>query len=147
METIVLWRQFRKISSRKQDYSSKMIFYGSLIISIFLIVLSSVILAFFGSEFVSGKYILIILVFGQIINSITGSVGIFLSMTGNEKVLRNILVISTFAVLIAYIIVMPFFGSLGAAIIMFLGSCFVNIPAVLFAKKKLNYITYYRPLK
>ena len=45
-------------------------------------------MGFFGDEFISGTHLLQILVFGQIINVITGPVNNLLIMTGNESEMK-----------------------------------------------------------
>ncbi len=143
----LFWQKKTKELQKLLDYSAKMIFYGSVVISIGLIIFSDKILAFFGDEFISGTPILLILILSQIVNSITGSIGVFLSMTGNEKILRNILVFSTIFVLLAHAVVIPRYGVTGAAINIFIGTFLINVPAVIYAKRKLKYITYYRPFR
>ena len=51
---------------------------------------SDSILEFFGSEFYVAKNILIILTVGQFLNSICGSVGYILQMTGKQKLFKTL---------------------------------------------------------
>jgi len=67
----------------------------SSIMSIAVLIFSDFILSVFGSEYLAYKNVLYILVFAQIINSVTGPVGYMLTMTNNEVNYRNIMMLST----------------------------------------------------
>ncbi|MDB4476202.1 flippase [bacterium] len=73
------------------------------------------IMGLFGQEFLAGTSTLLILSAGQIINVTTGSVGILLMMSGNEKVVRNILVFSTLLLIVMAFMMIPRFGMIGCA--------------------------------
>ena len=73
------------------------------------------IMAIFGPEFKDGKHLLQILVFGQAVNVLTGSVGYLLSMSGNERDLRNSFIISAPLTMFLCIILIPVYGPVGAA--------------------------------
>lgn len=125
--------------------SSKLIFWSSVILSFFLMIGSKFILNLFGEEFVSGQAVLIVLIFGQIINAITGSVGLFLNMVGQQKVLRTIVSLTAITVVLAYLIVVPRYGMLGASFVSVGGTAIINIISVIYVYKKLNYVTFYIP--
>lgn len=125
--------------------SSKLIFWFSIIIALTLIFGSSYILGIFGEEFLVGKRVLLILIMGQIINASTGSVGIFLNMTGHQNALRNIMLSSTILVLICYYLITPVYGITGVALVSILGTALVNIISAVYTYKKLGYITFYIP--
>ena len=65
--------------------TSKLAFLPTLLITTFLIAISSWYLSLFGTEFIAGRSALIILSVGQLIFTITGLGGLLLNMTGNEK--------------------------------------------------------------
>jgi O-antigen/teichoic acid export membrane protein len=73
-----------------------------------------------------GYVVFIILIIGQIINVITGTVEILLNMTGHEKEMRNIMLKSFFITALFFIILTPFFGVFGAAISVSLGLSLQN---------------------
>lgn len=125
--------------------ASKIIFFASSVVAFFIIVFSDFILNFFGLEFVQGKLTLIYLVIGQIVNAITGSVGVFLNMSGHQGILRNLILVSVTITIVCYILLVPKFGMEGAAIGFLIGSLLVNVPATIYVKKRLNIITYYYP--
>ncbi|NER22959.1 MAG: oligosaccharide flippase family protein [Symploca sp. SIO1C2] len=91
------------------------IFWPSLIISLVFILLAQPILGLFGSGFSSGSWALRILVFGQLMSAICGSVGNLMMMTGHQN---DTLVASASCALInlvANAIMIPLFGLAGAA--------------------------------
>lgn len=102
-------------------------------------------LDFFGKEFKSGLLALEILLIGQWLNAITGSVGIFLNMSGNQKVLRNTMVITAILCLIGYILIVPAYGIMGAAIVSSLTTGISNCVLVYIVYKKTGIITIYLP--
>lgn len=139
------WNNRKKELKKVIRQSSKLIFWSSLFISIVMIALSKIVLSYFGKEFLLGHNILIILVFGQIINAATGSVGIFLNMTGNQKVLRNIIIATAVFVVMGYYLVIPIYGMLGAAIISVIGTTILNVFSAIYVYRKLQYVTFYIP--
>ena len=59
---------------------------------------------------------LLILAFSQVINAMSGSVGIILNMTGKEKVFRNILFFALAINIVLNLFLIPIYGIEGAAI-------------------------------
>jgi len=85
-------------------------------IFIFCLAFPEWILSFFGGEFKEAKASLQILACGQFLYVVSGNVNMLLLMTGNEKVLRNNLIISSlFSVTIGIWLVSKF-GLIGAAL-------------------------------
>lgn len=64
---------------------------SSLATGIFLILGREIALGLFGEAFLTGSTVLIILVCGQLINALTGPVGVMLNMTGNQDTNAKIL--------------------------------------------------------
>jgi len=127
------------------SHSTRLIFFSSLSIAIVLMIFANEILSVFGDNFVDGYIALFLLILGQLINSATGSVGIFLNMTGHQKVIKNIVVISALVTVpLAYVLIMKY-GINGAAFSYLFGMAVLNIAAVIFIKLKLGYIMYYTP--
>lgn len=125
--------------------STKIIFFISMFISIFLIVLSKLILGIFGNDFIAGSFLLVLLILGEMINSVTGSVSILLNMTGNQKILRNIIIFSMLlTVLISYVTITNY-GLDGAGYAFIVSMILVNVTAAIYVKIKLGYVTYYNP--
>ncbi len=125
--------------------STKLIFLTSLFLAVTVILFRETILGLFGEEFIIGGSVLILLVFAQLFNALTGSVGIFLSMTGQQKILRNIIVITMVLTIVLNYIVIPIYGMNGAAFVFLLSSIIANVSSVYYVKTRLGYVTFYIP--
>tara|TARA_R100000306_G_scaffold48922_1_gene46230 strand:- start:14678 stop:16054 length:1377 start_codon:yes stop_codon:yes gene_type:complete len=139
------WGGKRRELQKFIHQTSKLIFFISLIISVTLIVFSNFALSLFGEEFVDGSLALVILIVGQLINAMTGSVGILLNMTGNQKVFKNIISITTLLLIGSYIIIVPSYGLLGASIVNLFGVVVLNFSLATYVYKKLRFQTFYIP--
>ncbi|CAH6896984.1 membrane hypothetical protein [Vibrio chagasii] len=82
--------------------ASRIVIPISIMFFLIILILSEYILSIFGDEFKGIKIPLIIAALGQCINLATGTVSIFLLMTGNEKKLRNSL-FSSLVIMIIYV--------------------------------------------
>lgn len=125
--------------------TSKLIFWSSIPFLIFGILFSSSLLGLYGEEFLSGTMALIILVIGQFISSICGSVAYLLQMTDNQVLFQRIFLIATVINIAFNIILIPIYGITGAAIASLLSTAFWNITSVFFVKRKLDILTLYIP--
>jgi len=92
------------------------IFWPSLGISILFMLFATPLLAIFGSEFVSGSLALRILVIGQFISSLCGSVGYLMAMTGYQNDTLIPSVCCALINLVSNAIAIPLLGLTGAAI-------------------------------
>lgn len=95
--------------------SSRLMIIAASPLIILMVFFSDWIMGLFGEEFVSASYILKVLVFGQFINLLTGSVAPLLQMTGNEKALRNNIILSSLIIIIGGPLFIPKYGVVGAA--------------------------------
>ena len=82
----------------------------------FVIVNSHWILGFFGTEFVAARWSVIVLVGGQCINALSGSVGYLMGMTGHQNQSSKVLGYSALTNLVLNAVLIPRLGGLGAAI-------------------------------
>ncbi len=118
--------------------SARLIFASTVAISLFLIITGNYLLEIFGAEFKTAYAPMIILVFGQIINALTGSVGYLMTMTGHQRQAAIILSIGALLNIILNYILIPRFGLYGAAIATAVTTALWNITMFFFVKKKLN---------
>jgi O-antigen/teichoic acid export membrane protein len=89
----------------------------SLPIILFLIIFGEFAISLlFGKDYLGAYPILVILCFGQLVNVLMGSVGLVLSMTGNEKSALKSLSITLLLNLLLLATLVPLYGSIGAAI-------------------------------
>ncbi len=106
-----------------------------------MMLIPSFIMGFFGLEFVSGATLLRVLAIGQFINVITGSVGFLLIMSGHEKDVRNVTLISgSIALLLTWLLTAQF-GAIGAASGTAIAVATQNLLAVYLVKKRLGFNT------
>jgi len=83
----------------------------------------------------------VIMGFAQFITVSTGVVGLLLTMTGNEKIWRNIILLSAIISVFMHFVLVPKYGIWGATIAQ---SCAIMIQlliAVIFVWKKFNILT------
>ena len=106
-----------------------------------MLVFPSFLMSLFGSEFKEGAVLLQILAVGQFINAMTGSVGFLLIMTGHERDLRNITLMSGSLTLFLTWFLTTQFNIIGAAIGTAIAVATQNLLAVYFVKKRLGFNT------
>ena len=92
----------------------------------------------FGEEYVPYSLILIILAIGQYFSLISGPVGNVLIMSGNEKLMKNIMLFSAFFLLVVSCILIILLGVIGAAIAFTLTIIIQNIIALYYVYTKLH---------
>ena len=108
-------------------WATRILIISTLPIILILIVFSKNILALFGPEFTDVSYILIIIISGEVISVLTGSVGYLLVMTNNEKIYRNnVLIASLLSIVVGFVLIQKF-GILGAAITSFIALSTTNL--------------------
>jgi O-antigen/teichoic acid export membrane protein len=125
--------------SKVAKNTAKITLLSSLPVLIPLFLFPSFILRMFGPEFTQGNWVLTILIFGQLVNSATGSVDMLLTMCGHEKFVRNNNLLSAAVNVAANFILIPLFGINGAAFADCLGIIFQNIASTLWSYKKLGF--------
>ena len=105
-----------------------------------LILAGDWVMSMFGPEFTRGGTALAILAVGQAVNTMTGSVGILLIMTGNEKCIRDSTIIGLIVLFLAsYALILPF-GLIGAALSSALSIICINIYGSILIYKKFGFV-------
>jgi O-antigen/teichoic acid export membrane protein len=115
----------------------------TLFIVIIIIWLRKYILGVFGEEFLSGATILIILCAGQLIISLSGSVGIILQMTGHQRAYQYMVITALVLNIVLNFVLIPIYGATGAAIATVISISSWNILGVIYLKRKLNIISHF----
>jgi O-antigen/teichoic acid export membrane protein len=96
--------------------SAKLIFWTTAPILVFLIVLGKpVISLLFGADFTVAYLAMVILALGQFVNSISGATGLFMNMTGNQNIFRNIVLVAALLNIALNFLLTPTYGLYGAA--------------------------------
>ena len=115
--------------------STRIIFFCTLPILIILFLFPELLLSFFGTEFMIAKTTLLILLVGQVGNAMSGSVGYILQMTGKEKTVQNILLITLIINILLNLYFIPRYGIEGAAFSSAFSLLFWNLVMIVFIKR------------
>ena len=115
--------------------STRIIFFCTLPILIILFLFPGFLLSFFGTEFMIAKTTLLILLVGQVGNAMSGSVGYILQMTGKEKTVQNILIITLIINILLNFYSIPRYGIEGAAFSSAFSLLFWNLVMIVFVKR------------
>lgn len=99
----------------------------------------------FGHEFVVAYTALVLLIIGQFVNSISGATGMFMNMTGYQKVLRNIMCVAAAINIGLNLWLIPWLGINGAAFSAMVSLCFWNIATLVYMKRKFGRTIGYFP--
>jgi len=106
---------------------------------IFLLIFGSDLLSLYGPSFLAaGRWPLILLVMGSIINLLTGPHGTLLNMLGHEKNLFKLYLISSVMFLLGLFVMGPKFGLIGIAVASLLPNIFLNFFELHLMKKWLG---------
>jgi len=119
-----------------------LIILTSLPIFLGIVIFPDFLLTIFGNEFVTGKTTLLILSAGMFFSAISGSTVHILNMTGNEKIVQNILLFSACFNFVLNFILIPLYGIIGAAIATASTTIFWNIATQWFIYKKFKFVTF-----
>jgi O-antigen/teichoic acid export membrane protein len=103
---------------------------------LFLIYFSNEILTLFGSEYISGKIVLFILISSQLTVSFLGAGGQFMVLSGYEVTMRKIMIVTVTCSLIFSYVGSYYFGLVGAATGVAFSIAFQNILIIIKLKSK-----------
>lgn len=103
-----------------------------------LMIFGKPVLGLFGDEFKNGYLSLLILIVGQFVNALSGSVGYVMVMTGKQKQAGIVFAISAVLNIIMNLILIPFFGIAGAAVATAVSLILWNVTLVVYIKNRLN---------
>lgn len=129
--------QFKKLNKYVRN-GTKLVFLTNFPIFLLIALFPVFILNLFGGEFTIGVNVLYILMFGMFINTLSGSVGNFLNMTGNQKVFQNILLVAALLNVTLNLILIPIYSMVGAAIANATSLIIWNLSGVIYIWNKYN---------
>jgi O-antigen/teichoic acid export membrane protein len=112
--------------------STRIIFIISVVTLLFLVFFSETILGLFGQNYLVAKQALIILIFGQFFNSLSGPGAIYLNMTKRQGVLNKILLTGLIVNIGLNFYLIPSYGISGAAIATLISFVFWNLIIILY---------------
>lgn len=121
--------------------SVKLIALMALPVIAVMLLFPSWLMSLFGDGFSGGGRLLQILAIGQFVNAITGSVGFLLIMSGHERDMRNVTLVSGCTALLLTWGLTIGFGATGNALGTAVAVATQNLLAVYFVKKRLGFNT------
>ena len=127
------------------QFSTKINFFITLVVISIIIVFNPFLLGLFGDGFEAGIWVLIILCIGQLINSLSGSVGVVMQMIGEQKMYQYFIVSALIINLILTLILTPIYGGIGAATATVISMIFWNIAGAFYLKIRKQIVTYFKP--
>lgn len=117
------------------------LFVVGLLFLSFFILFGKFILSFWGTNFIEGYGILIVLSIGQFFNIATGCAGLLLVMCGYEKDQGRISFTGLILNVILNVILIKMYGAYGAALSTAITVIFINLSRLVLVKKRLNILT------
>lgn len=111
-------------------------FKANVVVGLFLIVFIKAILTFFGEQYVVIQDTFYILIVSQLVTSAFGVVPVYLNMTGRSLVFQFILIITLIINVIMNIILIPLYGTIGAAITFTFSVVFWNLIVFIYVYRK-----------
>ena len=118
------------------------VFLFSLVTGGLLMLLGNQVLSIFGSEFLSGRTAMNILIIGTIFTSFTGAVGLLLNMTGHQNDTAIAVAFSAVLNIVLNLVLVPRWGINGAATATTTSLILINIIKAISVKKKLGISLY-----
>ncbi len=118
--------------------SGKYIFLLSFPLMVFIFLFSKPIMSLFGNDFIQGSVLLSLIVIGQFINVSMGSVGLMLQMTGLEKPMRNISIVTSLVSFLLYLVLISKWGLVGLGVVYIFNILLQNIACTYVLNKHLN---------
>ncbi len=129
---------------------TKWIFTIALVTFCIIILFAEPVLSIFGNEFTTGINVLLILVFGELINAAVGLVGNILIMSGRPKVALFNAGINFLMIIVLCYFLIPEYGIIGAAFSYAITIAFINIIRLVelyyFEKMQPFKLNYLKPL-
>ena len=118
--------------------AARAIFAFTLMFSIILVVFGKFALSLFGAEFVVTYVPLLILLCGQMVNALAGSVGLIMTMTGHQNQAGAIVAVSAAVNIILNALLIPLMGLIGAAISTTFTMVLWNIAMLVYVQRRLG---------
>jgi O-antigen/teichoic acid export membrane protein len=126
--------------------SAKLIFWTTTPILIVLVLFGKPILGIlFGPDFTAAYGAMVLLVAGQFINSVSGSTGYFMNMTGNHMAFRNIVFAAALLTVVLSLALIPPLGIIGAACAGMISLALWNLWSLLYIRLKYGVVIGYVP--
>ncbi|MEM7163014.1 MAG: flippase [Bacteroidota bacterium] len=116
-------------------------------ITLFLLIFARSILGIFGESYMEGLLVARIVTLAYFVNAFFGLSGVFMNMTGNEKKLMHIMLVTILINIVLNLILIRMYGTMGPAISTLFCFAFWNIITTIYISKKYKIKMYYLPFK
>ncbi|SNS55717.1 Membrane protein involved in the export of O-antigen and teichoic acid [Ekhidna lutea] len=126
-------------------FSGAIVFWVSIPVILFIAIFSYWILGIFGDSFIYGQIALLILLAGQLVNNLAGSVGMMMQMTGMHIQFRNINIAVFVMIIVLNFGMIPILGINGAAFAVTLGLIIKNFTSVYLVYRSKGISSFYLP--
>lgn len=131
----------REQLSRTVRFATTLMTAVALPLLVVMLVFPGWIMGIFGSEFVDGGPVLAVLAIGQFFNVALGSVTYVLIMCGEERITRDIAVLSAVVIVGLNVLLDPYLGVMGAAIATSVTLILNNVIGAVYIKRRLGILT------
>jgi O-antigen/teichoic acid export membrane protein len=121
------------------------IFFLTAAIAFGIAIAGKPILGLFGSEFRGSYFLLLIHLFGQLVNAMAGPVALLLNMTGYHNDTAKILLVSTLINIILNGLLIPDYGAVGASIATAVATILWNVTMAIVVWRKMKIISIFVP--
>lgn len=134
-------RKLEKVVHR----STRLIFLSSTPVLLIFLIFPTFFLQIFGAEYMTGKSALILLTLAQFINACSGSVGVIMKMTNEQKAFQNIIIVAMLINICLNLMLVPIMGIKGAALSSLISTATWNISSILVIRRRHNILTVFTP--
>ncbi len=136
--TFAEWYSLKDFKSLKEGIkkSTRLIFVLTFPAILIVFLFSNTILGLFGTDYKAARDALLVLLIGQAVNALCGSVGVYMNMTGKQVVFQRILLIAFAINITLNLILIPVYDILGAAIATTISTIFWNIVTTWYIYRK-----------
>ncbi len=141
ISALVTRNEIQKVGSLAKKVTLLIIF-ATIPLAILLFGFPELILGFFGKSFTQSNVAIRIMIIGQLVNVIAGPVGVILMMSGNERSMKNSIVISFICLSILSFLLIPTYGYVGGAIASASALIIQNVSASVYLFRRLNIVTF-----
>jgi O-antigen/teichoic acid export membrane protein len=136
------FKNFKQVVSK----STKLIFWGTLPIVLFIVLFDRFVLSLFGDDLEPARYAMLILVMGQFFSSISGSVVNIMKITGAHRTMQKFLFLVFALNIVLNYVLIPRYGIEGAALATAGSTILLNLLCVVYIFKRDRLLTIYLPL-
>jgi len=134
----------RQLLERLYQTLTRWILAFTLPLVIGMMVFAKSLMGIFGTDFQAGWLVLIIGSVGQLVNCGVGSVGFLLLMSGHERQLMRVQVVTTMLTIVLGLALIPRWGIIGAAAASATANVVVNMWNMLLVRRLLGFLPYNR---